>query len=77
MTSGEIPDGWPAPYDATGTLERLRLRARERLEEGSGEDAGYAAAPPLPGRAERAGAWIAELAMGGRRVVVTTDQASR
>ncbi|MGH2380984.1 MAG: transcription-repair coupling factor, partial [Candidatus Limnocylindria bacterium] len=35
------------------------------------------AAPPLPGRAERAGSWLLELAAGGRRVVVTTDQASR
>ncbi|HEX7172134.1 MAG TPA: transcription-repair coupling factor, partial [Candidatus Limnocylindria bacterium] len=60
-----------------GTLAALAQRADERLDEQGGEDAGYAPAPPLPGRAARAGAWIGELAAAGRAVVVTTDQASR
>ena len=77
VAAGEIPDAWPAPYDAAATLPPLVARADERLEEGGAEDAGYGAAPPLPGRAERAGSWLLELAAGGRRVVVTTDQASR
>ncbi len=77
VAAGEIPDAWPAPYDAAVTLTALVARADERLEEGEAEDAGYGAAPPLPGRAERAGTWLLELAAGGRRVVVTTDQASR
>ncbi|HEX2767368.1 MAG TPA: transcription-repair coupling factor [Candidatus Limnocylindria bacterium] len=77
VEAGELPAGWPAPYDATGTLDGLAGRADERLEEQAERDAGYAPAPPLPGRADRAGSWIAELAAGGRRVVVTTDQASR
>ena len=38
-------------------------------------DSGYATAPLLPGRLDRLGAWIGE--MGGRRVVISTDQASR
>ncbi|MGQ0608083.1 MAG: transcription-repair coupling factor [Chloroflexota bacterium] len=77
VAAGEIPNAWPAPYDAFGTLETLTARAAERLEEARAQDAGYGAAPPLPGRAERAGSWLLELAAGGRRVVVTTDQASR
>jgi transcription-repair coupling factor (superfamily II helicase) len=77
VTAGEIPDAWPAPYDAVGTLRTLAARSAEQLDEGGGEDAGYTSAPPLPGRAERAGAWLDELATAGRRVVVTTDQASR
>ena len=77
VEAGELPAGWPAPYDATGTLHGLGDHAVERLEEQAERDAGYAAAPPLPGRADRAGSWIAELAAEGRRVVVTTDQASR
>ncbi|MCV0404282.1 MAG: transcription-repair coupling factor [Chloroflexi bacterium] len=77
VASGEIPEGWPAPYDAAGTLDRLEEVADERLEESDADDGGFTAAPPLPGRAERAGAWIAELAAADRRVVVTTDQASR
>ena len=58
VAAGEIPDAWPAPYDAAVTLTALAARADERLEEGDAEDAGYGAAPPLPGRAERAGAWL-------------------
>ncbi|HEX7196493.1 MAG TPA: transcription-repair coupling factor [Candidatus Limnocylindria bacterium] len=77
VAAGEIPNEWPAPYDASATLESLTARAAERLEEGEAADAGYGVAPPLPGRAERAGAWLRDLADGGRRVVVTTDQASR
>jgi len=77
VAAGELPPDWPAPYDASETLEILVTRGDERLEEGTGDDAGYAAAPPLPGRAERAGTWLIELAGHDRRVVVTTDQASR
>src|SRR5687768_5499148 len=77
VAAGEIPNEWPAPYDASATLESLTARAAERLEEGEAADAGYGVAPPLPGRAERAGAWLRDLADGGRRVVVTTDKASR
>jgi transcription-repair coupling factor (superfamily II helicase) len=78
VAAGELPPGWPLPYDARGALEALEAAAVERLEEQVADaEAGYAAAPPLPGRAERAGAWLAELAAAGRRVVVTTDQASR
>ncbi|MGH2380150.1 MAG: CarD family transcriptional regulator, partial [Candidatus Limnocylindria bacterium] len=77
VAAQEIPNAWPAPYDAFGTLETLTARAAERLEETGTQDAGYGTAPPLPGRAERAGSWLLELAAGGRRIVVTTDQASR
>ena len=78
VASGEIPEAWPAPYEAVATLESLVARTAEQLDDGGGgADAGYAPAPPLPGRAERAGAWLEELAAAGRRVVVTTDQASR
>ena len=77
VAAGEIPNAWPAPYDALGTLKALGARARERLEEAGPDEVGYGAAPPLPGRAERAGGWLLELAAGGRRVVVSTDQASR
>ncbi len=77
VTSGELPATWPPPYQALATLDRLRALAAEQLDDGAGADAGYAAAPPLPGRAERAGAWLIELASRGQRVVVTTDQASR
>ncbi|MCA1570899.1 MAG: transcription-repair coupling factor [Chloroflexi bacterium] len=77
VAAGEIPVAWPAPYDAVGTLGALSARAAERMEEAGARDAGYGAAPPLPGSAERAGPWLIELAAGRRRVVVTTDQASR
>ena len=77
VAAGEIPDAWPAPYDAGTTLTAMTARAAERLEEGDGDDAGYGSAPSLPGRAERAGGWLTELAAAGRGVVVTTDQASR
>jgi transcription-repair coupling factor (superfamily II helicase) len=77
VAEGEIPAAWPKPYGAVATLEGLAERAIERLEEGEATDVGYRSAPPLPGRAERAGAWLLDLAAGGRRVVVTTDQASR
>ncbi|HEU5325552.1 MAG TPA: transcription-repair coupling factor [Candidatus Limnocylindria bacterium] len=73
----ELPPEWPRPYDAMATLDRLTRDAEERLEEQAEADAGYASAPPLPGRADRAGSWLVELAEAGRRVVVTTDQASR
>jgi transcription-repair coupling factor (superfamily II helicase) len=77
VEAGELPDAWPPPYDAAGTLAALAERATEQLEEGLGADVGYQIAPALPGRADRAGAWLVELAEGGKRVVVTTDQASR
>ncbi|MGI8829679.1 MAG: transcription-repair coupling factor [Candidatus Limnocylindria bacterium] len=77
VAAGELPGGWARPYDAVSTLDSLLARASERLEEAAGADAGYGAAPPLPGRADRAGSWLLELATAGRAVVVTTDQASR
>ncbi|MGH2454770.1 MAG: transcription-repair coupling factor [Candidatus Limnocylindria bacterium] len=76
VTAGELPPDWPLPFDAAATLVALRDRAAERLEEQAEADAGYGAAPSLPGRAERLGPWLAEL-VAGRRIVVTTDQASR
>ena len=75
--AGELPPDWPLPYGARSTLDALIDRAAESLEEQVESSIGYAPAPPLPGRADRAGAWLAELAAAGRRVVVTTDQASR
>jgi transcription-repair coupling factor (superfamily II helicase) len=77
VAAGELPAHWPLPYDATGTLASLEERAAEQLDEQDGAETAYASAPPLPGRAERAGAWLTELAGEGRRVLVTTDQASR
>ena len=77
VAAGEIPETWPPPYDAGATLASLAELASERLEEGEAAYTGFGPAPALPGRAERAGAWLAELADAGRRVVVTTDQASR
>ena len=75
IASGELPDAWPLPYDAAAALAALGTRAAEVLDEG-GADAGYGTAPSLPGRADRIGSWLAELA-SGKRLVVTTDQASR
>ena len=77
VASGDLPSSWPLPYEAAPVVEELLVRADERLEEQADADAGYAPAPVLPGRAERAGGWLAELADDGRAVVVTTDQASR
>jgi transcription-repair coupling factor (superfamily II helicase) len=77
VAADELPPGWPAPYDAAATLAALAIRAAERLEEHAETDGGYGPAPPLAGRADRAGAWLVELAANGRAVVVTTDQASR
>jgi transcription-repair coupling factor (superfamily II helicase) len=77
VRAAELPPDWPRPYDAVATLEALTRAADERLEEQAEADAGYAIAPPLPGRADRAGSWLVELAAAGRGVVVTTDQASR
>ncbi|MBW3612723.1 MAG: transcription-repair coupling factor [Chloroflexi bacterium] len=76
VAAGELPDGWPLPYAAVETLEALLVRAAERLEEQDGVDAGYGPAPTLPGRADRAGGWLLDVAEG-RSTVVTTDQASR
>jgi transcription-repair coupling factor (superfamily II helicase) len=75
--AGELPAEWPLPYAAVATLQQLIARADARLEEGTELDAGYAAAPRLPGRAERLGPWLEELTEGGSAVLVTTDQASR
>jgi transcription-repair coupling factor (superfamily II helicase) len=77
VEADELPPGWPAPYEAAATLEALVERTDEWLEEQADADGGFAPAPPLPGRADRAGSWLAELAGAGRAVVVTTDQASR
>jgi transcription-repair coupling factor (superfamily II helicase) len=77
VSAAELPPDWPLPYDAGATLEAMVGRAAERLEEQAEREAGYSPAPPLPGRADRAGAWLLELAASGRGVVVTTDQASR
>ncbi|MEO5986408.1 MAG: transcription-repair coupling factor [Candidatus Limnocylindria bacterium] len=77
VSSHELPPGWPSPYQAAETLGRISSIASEQLDEGEAAESGFAAAPSLPGRAERAGSWLIELADGGRRVVVTTDQASR
>ena len=77
VESGELPAGWPLPYEAAATLASLEAREQERLEESGDLDAGFTSAPVLPGRAERSGTWLAELVAEGRRVIVTTDQASR
>ncbi|HEX7066702.1 MAG TPA: transcription-repair coupling factor [Candidatus Limnocylindria bacterium] len=75
--AGELPATWALPYDAAAALDELVARAPERLEEQADRDAGYTVAPPLAGRADRAGEWLIDRADGGRGVVVTTDQASR
>ncbi|HKO33590.1 MAG TPA: transcription-repair coupling factor [Candidatus Limnocylindria bacterium] len=72
--AGELPRDWPLPYDAAAALTNLRGRASESLTD-TGSDSGYATAPLLPGRLDRLGGWIGE--MVGRRVVISTDQASR
>ena len=74
--SGELPAGWPLPYDARATLAGLEAHADESLEEQADLAVGFAPAPLLPGRADRLGTWLLELARD-RRVIVTTDQASR
>jgi transcription-repair coupling factor (superfamily II helicase) len=76
-SAGELPAWWPLPYAALAGLERLEVAAAERLDEQDGDDGGYASAPSLPGRAERLADWLQEMTADGRRVVVTTDQASR
>ncbi len=77
VANDELSAEWPLPYDAAATLANLVDRSTERLEEQADREAGYATAPPLPGRADQAGRWLTELAERGRSVVVTTDQASR
>jgi transcription-repair coupling factor (superfamily II helicase) len=78
VEGGELPPDWPLPYEAVATLDALAARAPERLEEGGdASEIGFGAAPALPVRAERMGEWLRELAAGGKRVVVATDQASR
>jgi transcription-repair coupling factor (superfamily II helicase) len=75
--SGELPSSWPLPYGARETLGALEARAHESLDEGSEHNIGFGTAPVVPGRVERLADWLAELASAGRRVVITTDQASR
>lgn len=75
VAAGELPDAWPLPYGAVATLAGLEARATEVLDEG-GTDAGFATASSMPGRTDRIGSWLAEQAVE-RRLVVTTDQASR
>ncbi len=78
VETGELPGGWPLPYDATGAARTLEEQAAESLEEGGDVDpTGFGAAPVMPGAPDRMAAWLAELAAGGQRVVVATDQASR
>jgi transcription-repair coupling factor (superfamily II helicase) len=77
VAAGELPEGWPLPYDAMAGLAALQAGTVETLDEQAGAEAGYAPAPALPGRADRLGSWLAELTADGRRVVITTDQASR
>jgi transcription-repair coupling factor (superfamily II helicase) len=77
VASGELPDDWPLPYDAAATLGSLVDRAVESLSDQGEVDAGFSGAPVLPGRAERIGEWLASLTAGGRRLLITTDQASR
>ena len=77
VASGELPPGWPLPYEASAALGTLEALAAELLDEGTDTDAGYRPAPPLPGRTDRLAGWLGELAASGRRLVVTTDQASR
>jgi len=77
VDAGELPSDWPPPYAAEATLSVMEARADERLDEGPDADGGYANPPAMPGRADRAGGWLIELAGSGRGVVVTTDQASR
>ncbi|HET7685718.1 MAG TPA: transcription-repair coupling factor [Candidatus Limnocylindria bacterium] len=77
VASGELPGSWPLPYEALATLEALRGRATEELDEQDGDDAGFRAAPILPGRAEHLGEWLVEQAGQDRATIVTTDQASR
>jgi transcription-repair coupling factor (superfamily II helicase) len=77
VEADELPSAWPLPYDAAAALAGLERRAVESLEEQASDDAGYASAPAMPGRADRIGSWLLELMGQGRRVVVTTDQASR
>ena len=75
--AGELPPDWPLPYDAAGTLAALAERAAEQLDEQEGDDAGFRAAPVLPGRADHIGTWLSTEVMRDRRSVITTDQASR
>jgi transcription-repair coupling factor (superfamily II helicase) len=74
--AGELPPDWPLPFDAAATLTALRGTAAESLDEQLGKDAGYTSAPMLPGRIERLGDWIGELAADAR-TILSTDQASR
>ena len=74
--AGELPADWPLPFAAAETIAALAQRSAEELDEQQGTDPGYAGAPSVPGRVERLGEWLAELARN-QRVVLTTDQASR
>jgi transcription-repair coupling factor (superfamily II helicase) len=74
--AGELPPDWPLPFAAVETLSSAFARSSEQLDEQEGADLGYAAAPLLPGRVDRLGDWLQELARS-QRVVLSTDQASR
>ncbi|MDP9270512.1 MAG: transcription-repair coupling factor, partial [Chloroflexota bacterium] len=77
VAAGELPADWPLPYEAVSTLVALGRRAAEMLDEGAELESGFSAAPVVPGRVERIADWLIALAVGGQRIVVTTDQASR
>ncbi|HEY7465000.1 MAG TPA: transcription-repair coupling factor [Candidatus Limnocylindria bacterium] len=76
VAAGELPQDWPLPFEAGPALKALQARATETLDEQDGEDAGYGAAPVLPGRVERLGEWLREQSADSR-LVLSTDQASR
>jgi transcription-repair coupling factor (superfamily II helicase) len=77
VEDGELPLHWQPPYAAAETVARLAERSRERLEEGAAVDTGFGPAPVPPGRGDQVGEWLRDLALGGSRVAVATDQASR
>ncbi|MEP7040038.1 MAG: hypothetical protein ABI864_00535, partial [Chloroflexota bacterium] len=63
VAAGELPDEWPLPYQAAAALAALEQRAAEVLDE-AGINGVYGTPPSLPGRADRIGPWLAELAAG-------------
>jgi transcription-repair coupling factor (superfamily II helicase) len=80
VASAELPPDWPLPYDARRAFDALATLGEasgESLAEDADTDAGFGAAPTVPGRVERLADWLIELVSHGRRLVITTDQASR
>jgi transcription-repair coupling factor (superfamily II helicase) len=73
----ELPAEWPLPYAAEVTLSMLEQSADERLDEQGDAQSGFRSAPVLAGGEGRLADRLGELAAGGRRVLITTDQASR